>query len=646
MSQPLRLLIVEDSEDDAQLLLRQIRREGMDVDSLRVDTATAMREALMQQRWDVVISDYTMPAFSAIDARALLAEVSADIPFIIVSGTIGEETAVKALKSGAHDFLTKGQLSRLVPAIEREMRDADERRRRRAAEEALSETRDRMRFALEAAGVGTWEWDVTADKVIWSDLLERLHGIPVGGFGGTFDAFIASIDPEDQQRVRDSREGFLKTRGDSRLEYRVPWANNTVRWIASIGRAFFDPEGRPLRAAGIGFDITEEKQLQEDLSQAQKMESIGNLAGGIAHDFNNLLTVIEGCCQLLQENPAVELQDTVRDLREIRRAVDRGAALTHQLLAFSRKQLLTPQVVSLNDIVGNLGTMLRRLIEESVQLEFRLASDLARVNVDPGQLEQVLVNLAVNARDAMPEGGRLTIETANVTLDSSYAQEHVDVLPGRHVMLSVSDTGHGIPPEVQAYVFEPFFTTKPKGQGTGLGLATVYGIVKQSGGHIFLYSEPGMGATFKIYFPAASGEAVAEAVKPKATVPQDQGLDGTETILVVEDDPRLRELDERILKRRGYKVLVAASAADAIQMCTDHTDPIHVVLTDVIMPGGSGRTLGDWLAEHRPDTRVVYMSGYTDNAIARHGVLEAGIHFLPKPFSPEALARAIRAALL
>ena len=644
MSKLLRLLLVEDSEDDAQLLLRQLRREGVEVEGLRVETAPAMRDALSQQSWDAVISDYSMPAFSAIGARAVLSEVGVDIPFIIVSGTIGEETAVKALKSGAHDFLTKGQLSRLVPAIEREMRDADERRRLRRAEAALSETRDRMRFALEAAGVGTWEWDVTTDRIVWSDVLERLHGLRAGGFGGTFDAFVALIHPEDQQRIRDTREGFLQSRGDSRHEYRVLLANGTVRWVASIGRAFVGAKGHPDRAAGIVFDITEQKQLQEDLSQAQKMESIGNLAGGIAHDFNNLLTVIEGCCQLLQENPAVQVQQAIGDLGEIRRAVDRGASLTRQLLAFGRKQILAPQVVSLNDIVGHLGSMLRRLIEENVQLEFHLAPDLTSVSVDPGQIEQVLVNLVVNARDAMPEGGKLTIETTNVTFDATYAQEHVGVRPGRHVLLSVTDTGQGIPLELQAQVFEPFFTTKPKGQGTGLGLATVYGIVKQSGGHIFLYSERGVGTSFKLYFPAASGEATTETVKPKAAPPQE--LDGTETVLIVEDDPRLRELDERILKRRGYKVMVAGSAADAIQTCTNYVDPIHVVVTDVIMPGGSGKTLGDWLAEHRRETKVVYMSGYTDNAIARHGVLEADIHFLPKPFSPEDLARAIRTALL
>ena len=641
MPQPLRLLIVEDSQEDCELLLGHLRQQGYGIEFTNVDTAHAMRAALAAQPFDAVISDYSMPGFSAPAARTLLTETGHDIPFIIVSGTVGEETAVSALKAGAHDFLTKDNLTRLVPALERELRDAEERRRRRVAEQALIEMREHMRLALEAAGVGTWEADPLTGRTVWSDVMERLHGLAPGTFSGTFNDFIAAIHPSDRDRVREQIAASIQEHTERRLEYRVIWPDRSVHWLVAIGHTFYDGGDQPFRSAGICLDITIQKELEVQLLQSQKMESVGNLAGGIAHDFNNLLTAISGYCQLLCERRGLQ-QSALRDLNEIRLAVDRAAALTNQLLAFSRRQVLAPRVVNLNEIVSNLAPMLRRLIEESIHFEFRLAEDAAPVNVDPNQLEQVLVNLTVNARDAMPQGGTLTVSTANVALDKGYAHAHMDVVPGRHVLLSVADTGHGIPPDVHDRLFEPFFTTKAKGRGTGLGLATVYGIVKQSGGHIVVESEPGAGAVFKLYFPVATA---SRQVQP-ARAPQPSGeVAGTETILVVEDDPRLRVLDERILKRYGYTVLVAPSASDAVRILTEHAAPIHVVVTDVIMPGESGRTVADWVSRHKPTTKLIYMSGYTDDAISRHGVLEPGAHFLQKPFSPEALARKIRETL-
>ena len=426
MFEPLRLLIVEDSQEDCELIEAHLRREGFVIHSARVDTPEAMRTALTEREWDAVISDYSMPGFSA---PAALTELGGDIPFIIVSGTVGEETAVTALKAGAHNFLTKANLTRLVPALEREWRDSEERRRRRAAERALEDTRERMRFALDAAGVGTWDADRTTGKSVWSDELERLHGVMPGSFGGTFDAFIAAVHPSDRERVREQVAASIRDGVDSRLEYRVLRPDGSVRWVASIGHTFYDEGGRPLRSAGIGVDNTVQKELEGQLIQSQKMESVGNLAGGIAHDFNNSLTAISGYCQLLSERRGLQAA-AQRDLNEIRLAVDRAAALTHQLLAFSRRQVLAPQVVNLDQIVLNLTPMLRRLIEESVHFEFRLADDASPVSVDPNQIEQVLMNLALNARDAMPQGGTVTIETANAILDKGYAQTHVDVAPG------------------------------------------------------------------------------------------------------------------------------------------------------------------------------------------------------------------------
>ncbi len=635
----LRLLIVEDSEHDAELLLWHLRREGFAISARRVDTAAAMQEALATESWDVVLSDYSMPHFSATAALALLRQSGYDTPFIIVSGTIGEETAIQALKAGANDYLLKGRIGRLAQAIEREVRDVTERRRLHATAAALSETRERMRFALEAAAVGTWEFDVATGTLVWSDIQERLHGVSAGGFGGTFEAFVDLIHPEDRQRVREDISRFLRGSTDWRLEYRVIWPDGSQHWIASVGRTFQAAAGEGMRAAGVCMDVTAFKHLEEQFHQAQKMEAVGKLAGGVAHDFNNLLTIILGYCDMLTDRHHVE-PAAIEDLKEIRRAATSASLLTGRLLAFSRKQVLAPRVVDLNDILANLKNMLRRLIEESVRIEFRLSEDLAGIKVDAGQMEQVVLNLVVNARDAMPAGGTLTIETASIHLDDDYTRTHVGAQRGPHVLLAVTDTGVGLAPDARAHLFEPFFTTKSKGHGTGLGLATVYGIVKQSSGTIDVESEPGVGTTFRIYFPASSEQPTPVQSRAVAT-----NLRGTETILVVEDEPTLRGLDQNILEHYGYRVLVAVDVAEALSLCANHPEHIHVVVTDVVLPDGSGRTIGDWVLRHRAGTKVIYMSGYTDDAIVRHGILNPGTLFLQKPFTSEELVRNVREIL-
>jgi two-component system cell cycle sensor histidine kinase/response regulator CckA len=500
--------MVEDQPADAKLILDALKRAGFDPVWRRVDTEADYIAALSGEL-DVILADFMMPAFSSTRALELLKATGLDIPFIIVSGSIGEDTAVEALHRGAADYLLKDRLTRLGQAIHRA-----------AAERQLQ---------------------------------------------------------RDKQA------------------------------------------------------------LEEQYRQSQKMEAIGQLAGGIAHDFNNLLTAIQGYCGLLTEMlPAVSLE--VAHLGEIRRAADRAGALTGQLLAFSRRQILEPRVLDPRECLREIEPLLRRLIGEHIQLVVRTNDEVGHIKADAGQIEQILLNLALNARDAMPSGGILVLEVGNVTLDEQYAQQHRGTTPGPHVMFAVSDTGIGMDAETRSRIFEPFFTTKEKGKGTGLGLATVYGIVKQSGGSIWVYSERGRGSTFKVYFPR-----VDEAIEPRVVPQPPQSLRGSEAVLVLEDEEGVRELVRRILERQGYHVLTMATPEEALAVADDQR--IDLLISDVVLPQMSGRAVADQLCTRRSDLRVLFMSGYTDDAIVHRGVLDAGTPFIQKPFTPDALARRVRQVL-
>jgi PAS domain S-box-containing protein len=410
-------------------------------------------------------------------------------------------------------------------------------------------------------------------------------------------------------------------------------------WNAATISPIRDAAGRVTHFLAIQQDVTDQRHLEDQFRQAQKMEAVGRLAGGVAHDFNNLLTVISSYSDLLLGDLAAE--DPRRaDLEEIRKAAGGAATLTRQLLAFSRKQVLEPRVLDLNAVVVGADKMLKRLIGEDIDLVSVLAPDVGAVRADAGQIEQVIMNLAVNARDAMPDGGQLTIETSNVQLDAAYTDQHSAVGPGAYVLLSMTDTGTGMDEHTKAHIFEPFFTTKQQGKGTGLGLATVYGIVKQSGGFIWVYSELGRGTTFKIYFPR-----VAEPASLPATPAVPESLGGTETVLLAEDAAAVRAVARAALTLHGYTVLEAADGRTALELGTGHEGPVHLLITDIVMPGMSGRQLADRLTERRPELKVLFVSGYTDEAITRHGILEPGIAFLQKPFTPDSLARKVREVL-
>jgi signal transduction histidine kinase len=515
----LRALIADDSENDVLFLLRALRKAGYEPVYERVSTAPAMKAALQRQTWDIVISDYEMPNFGGFEALQLLKESGHDLPFILVSAVVSEETAVAAMKAGAHDYIMKRNLVRLAPAIERELREAQTRGARKAAEEAL-------------------------------------------------------------------------------------------------------------------------RQSEEQLRQAHKIEAVGRLASGVAHDFNNILTVITGHSELLLRQ--LDADDPRRkNAEQIEKAAYRAAALTRQLLTFSRKQVIEPRVLKLNAIILNIEKMLRRLIGEDIEFCTVLDSAAGHIKADPGQIEQVIMNLAVNARDAMPNGGKLTVTTANTTLDKKHLNNFPDLCAGDYVMLAIADTGTGMSEEVKAHLFEPFFTTKPPGKGTGLGLATCFGIVKQNTGHISVHSELGRGTTFKIYFP----QVQSALESPRVRIMPTEATGGNETVLLVEDEPVVRELAVATLREKGYTVVEAVNGEEGLRMARQHDGKIDLVLTDVVMPVMGGKEMADALHASHPDTKVLFTSGYTEDAMGHHGVLRPGILFLQKPYMTATLARKVREVL-
>ncbi len=811
MTTSIRVLIVEDNEDDAQLVLRTLQKGGYDPVSERVDSATALAEALSRGPWDIVISDYALPSFTALDALREVRSRLRDVPVIVVSGTIGEDLAVEAIRAGANDYLLKDRLARLPAAVERELREAENRRTRLAVDAQLTWSQEQLRslvgslddivFTLDrdrrhVALFGRWleRYGVdpstfvgkTSSEVLgeeegrrheeeaghalagqsvvyeWSRVtrgrrldvqtslspLRSASGEVVGAVGVGRDitrlkqserrlameyevtrilsraASVAEAVPPlleaicmqlhwacaelwlpsadgltlacgfRWRRPELSTRGLEVATGDPKpstghgcagmasVQVKPHWCENVASCsefergeaaaavglsslcavpvladagIAGVLVAFsrdalerdegmidlMSSVARELAQFMEGRRAEEALRLSdEQLRQSQRLEAIGLLAGGVAHDFNNLLTAIIGYSDLTLRRVAPE-DPTWREISQVKRAGERAATLTRQLLAFSRKQILQPKVIDLNEVVGECEKLLRRLIGEDIDLAVVPGQGLWRAKADPAQIEQVIVNLAVNSRDAMPRGGRITIETANVMLDEAYAHAHLGADPGPYLMLAVSDDGCGMDAETRARIFEPFFTTKGLGKGTGLGLSTVYGIVKQSGGHIWVYSEPGKGTTFKVYLPRFEGAASEASAPSTPSLPPR----GTETVLLAEDETLVRDLVATMLTQSGYQVVVATDAQKALEAAASYEGIIPLLVTDVVMPGLSGEQLYEKLHAFRPDLRVLYISGYTDNAIVHHGVLNEGTPFLQKPFGPDALARKLREVL-
>ena len=515
------------------------------------------------------------------------------------------------------------------------------------AEDDLKKSQSMIERAQKAAHFGCWNSDLQTGELIWSSEVFHIFGIDPETFDGKREKFHQLVHPDDRGTMFEAVEAAIRSHSPYSIEHRIILPDGTMRWVSERADVILNEEGLPIQLAGVILDITaskkmeeEKKKLEQQLQQSQKMEAIGQLAGGVAHDFNNLLTVIQGYSDLAlmsldKDNPHRG------EIEEIQEAATRAETITRQLLAFSRKQVIQPVVLNLNTTVADMGKMLQRLIGEDIELITNYSDDLKNVKADRGQMEQVVVNLAVNARDAMPDGGTLTIETANVELDETYTNQRVDVNPGLYVMLAVSDSGTGMEPEVLSHIFEPFFTTKEKDKGTGLGLATVYGIVKQNNGHIGVYSEPGYGATFKIYLPQTE-ESIPSS---KSDSLNTSHLHGTETVLVLEDDKNVRVLTETTLTQFGYHVFTAADSDEAFALFDRHAESIDILITDVIMPKMSGPTVVKHLNATIPNLKVLYISGYTDNTIFNQGVIEPGSLFLQKPFQPIALVKKVREAL-
>ncbi len=767
MSEELRILLLEDVDTDAELVEYTLRKAKLAFSLERVETKEDFVKGLDEFRPHVILADYHLPSFDGLSALGIAEEKSPEIPFIFVSGSIGEEFAVETLKRGATDYILKDRLSRLAPAVRRALAEAEEHVKRREAEEALRQERDKVQEYLDIAGVivlvigadrkvqlvnrkGCELLGYDQEEIIGSDWFDNYLLEEDREPAGTF--FQAAIDGEREQPAE--AENYVLTRtGESRL---MAWHNTLLRddsgkiigtlssgeditdqrqaeealraseerfavafrsnpnavginyletgryvdvndsFVSMYGydrdevigrtplelRLWEEPEQRDelmrtLREQGVvrdfqfafrpksgelgtarlsaGLielggepcilavtnDITEQIRLEEQLRQAQRMEAVGQLTGGIAHDFNNLLTAILGFTHLMQAQLSPE--DPLYEFTErILYSGERAASLTSQLLAFSRKQIIQPRVLDLNTVIPDMDEMLQRIIGEDVELRTVLAPDLWPVNMDPTQVEQIIVNIAVNARHAMPRGGQLTFEVSNAVLDEDAVADRPETEPGEYVQLAITDTGVGMSDEVMAQIFEPFFTTREVGQGTGLGLSSVYGIVKQNHGDIWVHSQVGQGTTFKIYIPRAAWQAT---LSPSD---RDQAADlsrGTETVLVVEDDPNVRDLIASMLRMQGYTVLEAAHAPEALRLADEHGGDLHLLLSDLVLPGMNGLELAGRLATTNPGIKVLLTSGYTRDVIERHGMPSHGIPFIEKPFSPSDMARKVRDVL-
>jgi signal transduction histidine kinase len=614
----LRILIVEDVAADLELIQRELRCAQIPFAARCVETRECYLQALKEFAPDIVLSDFSMPGFTAIEALDLRNDRPDPPPFILVTGSQSEEVAVQCMKDGADDYILKASLKRLPSAVLNAIKKKSTEREHKSAEAAIEKLAAFPRLnpnpIFELTSLGTLNYCNEAAE----EMARSAGQTP------------AEILPEDIVSVV---QECLRT-GKSNWRRETTLGSRIVSWTVF-----------PILPSQVvhcyAADVTERVSLESQLRQSQKLESIGQLAAGIAHDFNNILTIVGGYSTMLLEEKMVE-GPAREPVEQIALATQRAVNLTRQLLLFSRKQVMQPAPLDLNDVIGSVTKFLRRILGADIRLHFNYSPHLPMTIGDSGMIEQIILNLAVNARDAMPRGGSLTVGTNTIDINPQHKRYNSEAHTGRFVCLRVSDTGTGIPPETMAHIFEPFFTTKEVGRGTGLGLATVYGIVKQHQGWVEVLSEPGKGSTFRVFLPAMTESAEVEDAPPETT----ENRGGTETILVVEDEPELRALVCLILRQNGYTTLEAGSGPEAIPIWRQHSGRIELLLTDMVMPGNmTGRELADTLKAEGPSLKVIYSSGYSAEMLAKDFVIRRGLNFLQKPYHPSTLLKVVRDCL-
>lgn len=631
----LRILIVEDRAEDRELIERELINGKILFQGRWVDNRDAFLKEVKEFAPDLVLSDFALPQFDAMEALSILRRYSNDTPLILVTGAASEEIAMECMKRGAEDFILKSALRRLPSSVLNAMRARSVRRAKETAERSLREQEAQARLIAEHTLDLIYLLDLKGQFLYASPSFKKALGLDPTDLLGK-KAFVL-FHPDDKDVAKSTFQEALESRSDRAAPFRYKDAEGKWRLFESVITWALDEKSEPVKAVVVSRNIEDRKRLEEQVRQAQKMEAVGRLAGGVAHDFNNLLTAINGYSDLLLRS--LDRMDPRRaDVEEIKETAGRAAGLTQQLLAFSRRQITQPTVVDLNQVVTNLEKMLRRLIGEDIQLITVKPRELYRVRADMGQMEQVLLNLSVNARDAMPKGGHLTVETVNIEVKP---MEPHEVPPGAYALLTVTDSGTGMDSATVSHLFEPFYTTKEKGRGTGLGLSTVYGIVNQSGGHIRVTTEVGKGTSFRVYLPRVE-ESLSVHEKSDET---DEFLKGNETILLVEDDKSVRTLAVRVLAQSGYAVLEASSGEEALAVVEKNLGRVDLLITDVVMAGIPGTELARRFAKLYPKTKVLFLSGYMESDMRNNILKEVQSSFLAKPFRPRDLVLKVRGVI-